>query len=239
MIAAGRALSAAAALCLAATAATACSGPSGHRFCGIAADATSFAENTDVPKKIHDTVPRFLTGCDTVAITVITGSVQQSDCRRAPIPLTPTAEDNPNDNPKTAERISLARRAFAVKTLNDLVSCARAERSTRNGSDVVGALLDIAQKTRGLEPPPRILLISDMAQRAPELNLYTADISTEEARKSIISSLSDRMPRLEGAEIQILGFGVGVKSDHVRQQQFRDFWELLFRESGSLPPAYL
>ncbi|MEV7964606.1 hypothetical protein AB0O34_01305 [Sphaerisporangium sp. NPDC088356] len=211
------------------------------RSCGLVVDATSFSRNTDVPAKIKSGVPKFLDGCDRVAFNVISGSVGASDCRQAPMDLVAGPRDNPQGNPNKAAQISAQRRLAAVKTMNDLLACARAETATQTGSDVFGALVDIARQTSPLDSSARLLVISDMAQRTKELDLYKARIDTPASRLAIISRLQrdNRLPKLTGVHVTIIGFGIRVTSEVVRQQQIRDFWDLVFVKAGALPVTYL
>ncbi|MFC4589562.1 hypothetical protein [Sphaerisporangium corydalis] len=215
--------------------------PSVFRSCGLVVDATSFSVNTDVPKKIREAVPAFLADCDRVAYTVVSGSVGSSDCRQAPLGLNAGPRDGAQGNPHRIEQINLTRRAAAVTVMNRLLDCARQETRTRTGSDVIGALADIARQANPLDTPARLLLISDMAQNTKELNLYKAEIGTAALREAIIARLrrDNRLPRLEGTQVRIVGFGVNVTSDALRQQQFRDFWNLLFQRAGAPPVTYV
>jgi hypothetical protein len=209
--------------------------------CGLIVDATSFAVNTDVSKKIKESVPQFLAGCDSVAFSVISGSVAESDCRHNPVELIAGPQDNPNNNETRARQINQARRSFAMNTMYDLIHCARGETSTKTGSDIIGALLDAGQKAATLSGPASLLVISDMAQNTSELNLYKADVATTATREAIIGGLRQtrRLPQLKGATVEIIGFGIHVTPDLVRQQQLKDFWQLLFDESGTRSVSYL
>ncbi|GAA3834779.1 hypothetical protein GCM10022226_65410 [Sphaerisporangium flaviroseum] len=215
--------------------------PKPVRSCGLVVDATSFSRNTDVPQKLKAAVPKFLGGCDRVAFGVISGAIGASDCRHEPMGLVAGPEDNAQDNPTRAGQINLQRKVSAVKTMNDLLACALGEKATRNGSDVIGALIGTARQAGALDGSAKLLVISDMAHRTKELNLYTAEIGSPAERLAIISGLqqANRLPQLSGVHVTIIGFGIGVTPEAVRQQQIRDFWDLLFQKSGALPVTYL
>ncbi|MFC6081961.1 hypothetical protein [Sphaerisporangium aureirubrum] len=222
---------------------TGCSQPAAKplRGCGIIVDATSFSGHTDVPGKIKSKVPKFLAECDRVAFGVISGSAGSSDCREEPMELVAGPQDNPQNNPNKATQIGLLRRAAAVTTMNRLLDCALAETDTRTGSDIIGALSEIARQTAPFDKAAKVLVISDMAQNTKELSLYKAEIDTPEKRLAIISVLqqTNRLPRLNGTHIKIIGFGIDVTKQVVRDQQIRDFWDLLFQKAGAHPATYV
>jgi hypothetical protein len=150
-------------------------------------------------------------------------------------------EDNPQDNPKKATQINLDRRSAAVATMNRLLDCARAEKDTQTGSDIIGALTQIAGQTAPFDKAARVLVISDMAQNTEEFNLYKAKLDTPEKRLAIIASLqqTNRLPRLTGTNVKIIGFGIKVTKKGPRHQQLKDFWDLLFQKAGAHPATYV
>jgi hypothetical protein len=195
----------------------------------------------DVPGKIKSEVPKFLAECDRVAFGVISGSVGSSTCREQPMELVAGPQDNPQNNPNKATQINLLRRSASVTAMNRLMECALAETDTRTGSDIIGALSEIARQTAPFDHAAKVLVISDMAQNTKELNLYEAEIDTPEKRLAIISLLqqTNRLPQLSGTHIKIIGFGIKVTKKVVRHQQIRDFWDLLFQKAGAHPATYL
>jgi hypothetical protein len=210
------------------------------RQCGLIADATSFAKHTDVEAKVKENVPRFLSDCVSVAVAVVTGSVAQSPCRHPPIQLLATTKDNPNDSPVRADQINQARKAEAISVMNDLMECAKNEPKPK-GSDVIGAILDVRLKGSTVGSPVHMLIISDMANRTEELDLYKADISSTNIRQAIFSKLkrNSRLPELADSTVQIIGFGLKVTSQKLRQEQFLQFWQEFFTTSGSRQPTFL
>jgi hypothetical protein len=211
------------------------------RLCGLVVDSTSFAAKTDVPAKVRAEVPSFLGSCDIAEFTVITGNTESSDCHYRKLQITPTEEDNPSGNPKTAANIANARKAAALKRLDEMVECAKNEKSTRTGSDVIGALADISAKTRPVDGSSRLLVISDMAHKTKELNLYNAKIGSPAEREAAVKPFTDddALPDLTGTQVQVIGFGVGVTPDNARQRQLRDFWTWLFKETGAESASFL
>ncbi|MEO3810680.1 hypothetical protein ABGB17_16895 [Sphaerisporangium sp. B11E5] len=211
------------------------------RSCGIVVDSTSFSGHTDVPGKIQKEVPKFLATCDRVAFGVISGVVGSSDCREQPMELVAGPRDNPQDNPNKAQQINLLRRGAAVATMNRLLECALAEKDTRTGSDIIGALSEIARQTAPFDNAAKVLVISDMAQNTKELNLYKAKIDTPDRRQAIVTDLerTNRLPRLHGTHILIIGFGIKVTKKVERHQQLRDFWNLVFEKAGARPATYV
>jgi hypothetical protein len=210
------------------------------RRCGLVADATSFAEHTDVPAKVRKNVPLFLSDCTSVSFAVVTGSVAQSTCRHTPMELVATTRDNPNGNPVRAEQINRARKAEAMSVMDELMECAEKEKKP-GGSDVVGAILDARLKASAVGQPAHLMIISDMANNTEELNLYKADISTPSTRNAIISAIkgTNRLPELQGSTVQIIGFGLKVTPLKVRQQQFQEFWQEFFAAAACRPPTFL
>ncbi|GAA0388369.1 hypothetical protein Acor_53790 [Acrocarpospora corrugata] len=210
------------------------------RRCGLVVDATSFARNTDVPEKVKKSVPLFLSDCALVSFAVITGSVAQSNCRHSPMNLVATSRDSQNDNPVRAKQINQARKVEAMSVMDELMTCAKTE-TKPPGSDVIGAILDARLKASSVGEPAHLMIISDMANRTEELDLYKADISSLNVRNNIISAIkaSNRLPNLAESTVQIIGFGIKVTPEKVRQQQLLEFWQEFFAAAGCRQPTFL
>ncbi|GII76613.1 hypothetical protein Sru01_15950 [Sphaerisporangium rufum] len=212
--------------------------PAAARPCGMAVDATSFSRNTDVQRKIDEAVPRFLAECDQVAFGVVNGSPGATDCRQAPLDLVAGPKDNPNDNPKRAAQVEAGRRGTAIAAMKRLLACSRAEKQLRPGSDVIGAVRYLTDQLGALERSGRLLVLSDLGQRTPELDVYHDDLSTPDRRARYVDRVADRLPKLAGARIQVVGFGIHLTGDPARRQHIQEFWTLLFDRCGALAVTY-
>jgi hypothetical protein len=223
----------------------ACGGAEGPTLssvsCALVGDSTSFARDTDVKQKIATNVPRFLRDCSSVNFSVITGVSRATDCRSSALRIEPTADDNPNGNPKVAETLRISRRKAALRTLENLVQCGLKEKPTQTGSDVLGALDLAARGSVAYGRVAHILVISDMAENTKSVDLYKADVSSRDKRGYLIGLLRERgeLPDLRGMEISIIGFGTFAARDATRLLNIQAFWDELFAAAGTPSVSYL
>ncbi|NUH39836.1 hypothetical protein HUF15_24295 [Streptomyces samsunensis] len=226
-----RALPAALVLALAA-AATACGSDEPSRYsqtCGVVVDGSGSADASrtgfDAEAKLKATLQTFLSDkkCRKTSFAPITKVSEASKCQVSPLDLDP-------DTSKTAdrERTRTAMRAVALSNALKLLRCAQKEEP---GSDVLGGLSRIAlSKPSGDDASFDVLVVSDFDQGDTDFRLGRQDLSTATSRRTVIDDFlkSHGKPKLSGADVYPVGYGMKYHTDTSRYEQFNAFWtELL------------
>jgi hypothetical protein len=133
-----------------------------------------------------------------------------------------------------AERVR-ARRALAderLKLTHRFDSLLEAPSRGAPNTDILGAL-DLAQRIFASYPKPirALVLLSDMIQQSPGLNLKHRDLGRR-ARSTLMRHLKKqgRIPKLSGVRVWIIGARGG---DARRFQEIRSFWTEVFKAAGA------
>ncbi|MER5766902.1 hypothetical protein [Streptomyces sp. NPDC001985] len=197
--------------------------------CGVVVDGSGSAAATkdgfDAKAKLDAKLAGFLADnkCRRTAFAPITRVSQASKCQVGEVDLDP-------DLPGTADRdrTRTALRAAAVAGARKLLACAQKEEP---GSDVIGGLSRIAlsRPDRG-DTSFEVLVVSDFQQNDPEFRMGRQDLSTAAKREAVIDDLlsSHDIPKLDGADIHPVGYGMKFDTKSSRYRQFDAFWtELL------------
>ncbi|WP_030824393.1 hypothetical protein [Streptomyces hygroscopicus] len=226
-----RALPAALVLAVAA-AGTACGsdGPSRYsRTCGVVVDGSGSAAASrtgfDAEAKLRATLQKFLADskCRKTSFAPITKVSAASKCQVSPLDLDP-------DGSKTAdrERTRATMRAVALSNAVKLLHCAQKQEP---GSDVLGGLSRIAlARPSGEDASFHVLVVSDFDQADTDFRLGRQDLSTAAGRGRVIDGLltSHGRPKLSGADLYPVGYGMKYGTDTARYERFDAFWtELL------------
>lgn len=202
--------------------------------CGVVVDASSSAG--DLMRKSGPVIESFVANsvCGKVRLVAVSANSIGDTCTAPVLDLARDMRTHPADADAWLEEFREEQAPQIAALGTKLVACVD-QRGTSGGTDVYGALTELARTLPDSAGSVRVLLISDLINTV-DTDLRTEDLTSSDARARVAQAAVDRgrLPEMAGWEITSAGASFGtIDVPPAVSADIQTYWREAFEARGA------